>query len=343
MRRWGWLIALSAALFLSVVWGLSVGSSGLGPQQLWEIVRGSAPPWQEKVLWMARMPRVIMGVIVGAGLSVSGLCFQALLKNPLADPYVLGVSGGAALGATLWMTLGASVGGLAMMSAPVGALMGAILSLGVLWVIQRASGARALDPLVLLLSGVVFNAFASAMITFIKAIITATKAQELLFYLMGSLAVEGLSWTTIGACGLIVGVGVLALLPVTQALNVLTLGDEEALALGVDVGRLRGWVVGWASIIVAMCVAFTGLIGFVGLVVPHGLRLVLGPDHRVLLPASALLGGAFVVGCDGIARQSFDVFSTTLPVGVITAAVGAPMFVFFLIRSLRERGARDDH
>lgn len=327
---------------VSVVWGLSVGSSGLGLGQLWAILNGSAPPWQETILWSARMPRVVMGVIVGAGLSVSGLCFQALLKNPLADPYVLGISGGAALGATLWMTLGASVGGLAMMSAPVGALGGAFLSLGVLWVIQRASGARALDPLVLLLSGVVFNAFASAMITFVKAIITATKAQELLFYLMGSLAVEGLSWSIIAGCAAIVGLGIVALLPVTQALNVLTLGDEEALALGVDVARLRAWVVGWASIIVAMCVAFTGLIGFVGLVVPHGLRLVLGPDHRVLLPASALLGGAFVVCCDGIARQSFDVFSTTLPVGVLTAAVGAPLFVFFLIRSLRERGAQDD-
>lgn len=337
-RRWsrpGWRLSLLAlTLPLSVLFGLGAGSAEISPWALLERAFVDGDATARAILWMARLPRVVMGAIVGAGLSLSGVCFQALLKNPLADPYVLGISGGAALGATLWLALGL---GAALLWGPwLGAILGAGFSLLLLWMIQRGGGAG-LDPLALLLSGVIFNAFASALITFIKAVVSATKAQELLFYLMGSLSVEGLGWLSIGISAAVVFAGLAAILPKWRALDVLSLGDEEALALGVEVEGLRRWVVGWASLVVAVCVAFTGLIGFVGLVIPHGLRLALGPGHRILLPASALFGAAFVVVCDGVARQSFSLFSTTLPVGVITATIGAPLFVLLLMRSLREQ------
>ena len=189
----------------------------------------------------------------------------------------------------------------------------------------------------LLLTGVIVNAFASSAIMFLKSVVSARKAQELLFYLMGSLSVEGTPPATMTVVVVGIGASIGGLLWFARDLNALSLGDDEAAALGVDVDRVRWWTVGIASFGVACSVAFTGLIGFVGLVVPHGVRLVVGPDHRVLLPCSVLGGAAFLTAADWLTRISFPIFSTALPVGVVTAFVGAPLFMVFLWRNLSER------
>lgn len=335
---WRRMILCVAALMimdgLIVMWSLSVGSSGVGPLAFWQAWWGGDVSGTQNILLNIRLPRVAFACLVGAGLSLGGVSFQALLRNPLADPYVLGISGGAALGATVALASSSLMAWFPALGVTGMALLGALLALVPLYFVgKRAS--TGLSTLVLLLSGVMFNAFASALITLHKALVSAQKAQELLFFLMGSLAVEHLSTTVIASCAVVVLLCVVAIWWVARDLNMMSLGDDEALALGVNVHRVRVWVIWWSSVAVAICVAYTGLIGFVGLVVPHALRLLLGPDHRLLIPTSVLAGMGMVTLCDAIARQSFTLFSTTLPVGVITALVGAPLFMFLLLKTTR--------
>jgi len=336
--RFGAVVA--AALLVAVIAslsGLAWGSSGWGGVELVSALFGGALDEGQRVILMeARLPRVLFGLLVGAALSVAGAVFQAILRNPLADPYILGVSGGAALGGTLVMAFGATatlLGGLSVAGASFAGALGAVAL--ILLVGTWAPGGRA-GTYVLLLTGVVFNAFAGSVITFIRTILAPQKAHELLFYLVGSLSVEATPGATTALVAVAVVVSIGGAMWYARDLNVLSLGDEEAAALGVDVDRTRRNVVVFASLGVAVAVAYTGLVGFVGLVVPHGVRLLLGPDHRLLLPVSALGGGAFLVLADLVARASFGVFSTALPVGVLTAFVGAPIFVLFLRFSLRE-------
>lgn len=324
------VITLGAAIV-----GLGWGSTGWGGLDVVaDLVGGTLDETERIILFEARLPRVLFGLMVGAALSVAGAVFQALLRNPLADPYILGVSGGAALGGTI--VLGFGVGGVAAgIGVPVAAFVGAVSAVALILLVGRwAPGGRA-STYVLLLTGVVFNAFAGSVITFIRTILSPQKAHELLFYLVGTLGVEGTPTSEMTVVGVAVALSIGASLWYARDLNVLTLGDDEARALGVDVDATRRNVVLAASLGVAVSVAYTGLVGFVGLVVPHGVRLVLGPDHRLLLPVSALIGGAFLVLADLAARAAFGVFSTALPVGVVTAFVGAPIFLFFLRTSLK--------
>lgn len=283
------------------------------------------------IVVQARLPRVLFAGIVGAALACAGAVFQAVLRNPLADPYILGVSGGAALGGSVMVALGA----VSSLGTPAAAFAGAIGSLAVLFFAAQIMPGGRMSTYVLLLTGVIFNAFASAIIMFLKSVVSAQKAQELLFYLMGSLSVEGTSLTHTGLVGAAVAVLLLGLIYFSRDLNVLTLGDETAESLGVDVGRTRNITVVLASLGVAIAVAYTGLIGFVGLVVPHGIRLIFGSDHRLLLPMCVLGGASFLIAADLVARMSFMAFQTTLPVGVITAVIGAPLFFIFLKRNLQ--------
>lgn len=325
------LVALGCALA-----GLGWGSSDLGA---WEIISGlltdSLDPVQQNILLNARVPRVLFAAVVGAALASSGAVFQTVLRNPLADPYILGVSGGAALGGTIFLTLGTVAMGSFVMGVPAAAFVGALGALALIFGVERWTPAGRTSNYVLLLTGVVFNAFASAIIMFLKSIVSAQKAQELLFYLMGSLAVEGMALSTLLGCAAVVTLCILGLIWFARDLNAISLGDDDAATLGVDVARVRWWTVLISSVAVAVAVAFSGLIGFVGLVVPHGVRLVVGPDHRVLLPTCAIAGAGFLILSDLIARSVFGLFSSTLPVGVITAVIGAPLFVFFLWRSMR--------
>jgi iron complex transport system permease protein len=337
-------IAIAVAL-CALVWtaaalaGLAHGSSEFGGIGLaGALLRGELDPVEEAILWHARLPRVFFASIVGAALATAGAVFQAVLRNPLADPYILGISGGAALGGTLLITLGSVVVGSLIVGVPAAAFLGAMAALAVIFFVERWVPAGRGSTYVLLLTGVIVNAFAASVIMFLKSIVSAQKAQELLFYLMGSLAVEGTPRLTMILVATTIAASLAAILYFARDLNVMTLGDDDAAALGVDVPRLRWIMVLLSSVAVAVAVAYSGIIGFVGLVVPHAVRLVVGPDHRILLPLCALGGAAFLTFADLLARSAFGLFDTTLPVGVITSMIGAPLFLYFLWRSLRGAG-----
>lgn len=285
------------------------------------------------ILVSLRLPRVVLAALVGAALAASGSMLQALLRNPLADPFVLGVSGGAALGATIAIALGISTAGLAGLSgASLFALVGAVLATGLVLTVGRSG--RGDGSTSTLLAGVIFNAFALAAIIFIKALVAPDKLGEVLFWLAGSLGHE--SWSALGFTAVVVGVSVVALWSLSHRINLLMLGDDDARSLGVDVGATRLGLLLLASAAVSAAVSLSGLVGFVGLLVPHVARLVLGADQRLSLPASALLGAAFLMLADLAARLMFRVFQTEPPVGVITALLGGPVFLLLMVRRFRD-------
>lgn len=290
------------------------------------------------IFWSLRLPRVLLGVIVGAGLAASGATLQGLMRNPLADPFVLGVSGGAALGATLALALGLAtvgqvlpgfVGAFANVSGPaLFAFLGAGASVVFVLAVSRGHSAHA--PYAALLTGVVFNAFAAAAVTLIKTLSAPGRLGEILHWLAGSLGLEHGSTLAFTAALQASAIGVMIAL--SGQLNLMMLGDEDAAALGVPVARTRRLLLMATSASVAGAVVLTGLIGFVGLIVPHVLRLIFGPDQRLLVPLSALGGAAFLVLADLLARLSIALFNNEIPSGVLTAVLGGPLFIALLYR-----------
>ncbi len=297
------------------------------------------------IFWSLRLPRALLGMIVGAGLAASGATLQGLLRNPLADPFVLGVSGGAALGATLALAVGLGtvgqvapglLGGLERISAPaLFAFLGA--GAAVLFVLAASRGHAARAPYAALLTGVVFNAFASAAITLVKTLSDPDRLGEILYWLAGTLGHE--RGATLGLAALLQAGALAVMIALSGRLNLMTLGDEDATALGVPVARTRRLLLLATSASVAGAVVLTGLIGFVGLIVPHLLRLAFGPDQRLLIPLSALGGAVFLMLADLLARLSFALFGGEPPVGVITALLGGPLFIALLSRRGRTLGA----
>ena len=308
-----------AALAAVMVLALGVGSSGVDLTEAWHA---------DPLLLAIRLPRVLLAALAGAALAAAGVALQAILRNPLADPYVIGVSGGAALGGVLALICQVE----APLALPLWAFAGAVGSTVLLTGMAQWSGRS--DPLTLLLCGTIFNAFAAALVTLCKTLVSATKAQEILFWLMGSLGHEAPS--TLLALALYVGIGAVLLWLGAGALNLLALGDEEAASQGLPVQRARLLIFLAAALLVGAVVSVAGMIGFVGLVVPHVLRLLLGADHRRLLPASLFAGAAFLVVADALARLSFLYLGSEIPVGVITALTGGPFFLALLLR----RGSR---
>ncbi len=277
-----------------------------------------------------RLPRVILAALVGAALACSGVVLQAILRNPLADPYILGISSGAGLGAitavlggVTWSFLGGS---------PIAAFAfaGALITVCLVWYIGHFTGKSQVTSL--LLAGVVINAFFSAVIMFLTSIARSEQVYSTIFWLMGNITEKDFSvlWIS-GACIL---VGIFGLFGVCHRLNVLTFGEEEAKGLGVNTAKTRAVALGFAAFITAIAVSLSGLIGFVGLIIPHGVRLLLGPDHRQLLPISAITGSIFLVIADTIARTI--VAPAQLPAGVITAIAGGPFFLILLARYSRK-------
>jgi iron complex transport system permease protein len=291
------------------------------------------------LLWSIRLPHVLLAAIIGAGLAASGSTLQGVLRNPLADPFILGVSGGAALGATLALAMGLARvedvapglgGGLARISAPaLFAFLGAVAALLFVLAVSRGQGGRA--PHAVLLTGVIFNTFAAAAITLIKTLSGRERLEAILSWLAGSLGTEQPGTLVLSALLQAAAIGVMVAL--SGQLNLLTLGDEDAGSLGVPVARTRRWLLLAASASVAGAVTLSGLVGFVGLVVPHLLRLILGPDQRLLVPLSALGGAVFLVLADLLARLIYPLFDEALPVGVVTALLGGPLFLALLYRS----------
>ncbi|NOZ00665.1 MAG: iron ABC transporter permease [Deltaproteobacteria bacterium] len=319
------IASLAGAVFLSLTFGatsLDLGAAISG-------VNGS----DRLVLLYERLPRTFLAALVGASLSTAGLVFQAILANPLADPFIIGVAGGAALGGTLAMLLP-----FAAFAGQVGvSLSSFVFAIGAIALTYRLSRDRTgrIRTYEVLLIGVVFNAFASAVIMFLKTVVRAEKAQEMLLWLMGTLSSDIRGWDSLSVAAIISAVAMTVLYSVTPALNALSLGEEDAASVGVDPGRVTRIVFVAGSLLVAAAVSVAGLIGFVGLIVPHAVRAVIGSDHRATLPACALYGATFLILADLATRVLFPVFETEAPVGVLTALIGGPMFVYLLKRGGR--------
>jgi iron complex transport system permease protein len=279
-----------------------------------------------------RIPRIILAALIGAALAASGVALQAVLRNPLAEPYILGISSGAALGVMIAVLAGISwsIGGISAMAAM--AFLFAIGTVWLVWLIGHLAGGSTVTSL--LLAGVVINAFFSAVIMLMTSLIDSERLRSTIMWLMGSIGEKDFSTLLISAVFIIAGIA--ALFTITQKLNVLAFGSSEAQSLGVNPRRITLIAFALASFITAVAVGLSGLVGFVGLVVPHCVRLIFGPDHRQLLPASALLGAAFVVICDTIARTIIS--PAQLPVGVITAIIGGPVFLILLSRYSKKVG-----
>ena len=331
-----WTAALVAVLVMCILAGLSLGAVRIDMAQI--LGSGSGLGTGEEsvmrqILFEVRLPRVLLAAVLGGALTVAGIAFQALLRNPLADPYVLGVSGGASLGGVLALLLGLGATGTlsALIGVPGFAFLGA---LGALLIIERVATVDGRFTVhTILLTGVIFNAFSAALIYFIQSIASLQQLRAIVFYLMGRIPFE-YDYPTI----LLVAVAVLLVSGLIYAMardyNALSLGEEGAMQLGVDVTRLKRRTFVLGSLLTGIAVSLAGLIGFVGLVVPHLLRMVFGPDHRLLIPAGFLGGGAFLVAADLISRTL--VAPGEIPVGVVTALVGGPFFLMLL----RSRGKR---
>ncbi|HEX6134319.1 MAG TPA: iron ABC transporter permease [Longimicrobiales bacterium] len=314
------LVAVAAALF-----ALTIGAAGLPPAEVLRAFTGNADATTRTIVLELRLPRIALAFIAGGGLALAGAVFQAVLRNPLAEPYVLGVAGGAAVGAVAAVVFGlAAVPGLVQIAALAGAV-GAMLL--VLRIALRVG--RALDTRVLLLAGVVVGAFFNAVILLLLMMADVESFRSAVFWMMGSVA--GASWRTTALLTVYVVPSVLVLLALARPLNLLAIGEETALFLGARVERVKLLAYLIASLLVAAAVAACGVIGFIGLIVPHALRLAWGSDHRLLLPASLLGGGTFLLLADTAARSIAA--PAELPVGVITALVGVPIFVLLLRRS----------
>ena len=279
-----------------------------------------------------RLPRILLACLVGAALACSGAVFQALLRNPLADPYILGISSGAGLGAMIAVVAGFTWTLWGRSPIAVFAFAGALGTVWLVWFIGRLTGKFHVTGL--LLAGVVVNAFFSAVIMFVTSIAQADKVYATIFWLMGNMT-EGDFLTLWVAAGFVVG-GMTALFFIAPQLNALSLGADDAMSMGVNVRRTRAIAFAVAAAITAIAVSLSGLIGFVGLVVPHAVRLVFGPDHRQLLPISGIVGAIFLVVADTLARVI--IAPAQLPVGVVTAIVGGPFFLVLLVRYSRKVG-----
>lgn len=324
------LLSLSLAVLAvaALVLGLMVGTAHVPLPSIWAWISGGELSGSEAVIiGQLRLPRLLLASLAGASLSLSGVVFQGILRNPLAEPFILGVSGGAATGAVMAMTLG--ITGLWGISLP--AFVGALLTMGMVLAIANRRGG--MDTASIVLTGVMVNAFFTAVIMFIISTTTDQKLHSIMFWLYGDLA-----GATMGQAELLAPVLAIAgaiLWRFARHLNLLNAGDIAAASLGVEVRRTKFILLSTASLLVGVAVSLTGLIGFVGLMAPHLLRMAVGHDNRLLLPGSVLFGAAFLSLADTLARTIIS--PASLPVGVVTAMLGAP---FFLMLMAKRGGSR---
>ena len=330
MSRWTLGVSLALLLVVAMVLGVLFGSVPVGPSELWAVLLGGGDPTNRDIILQLRLPRVLLAGLVGGGLAVAGATLQALLRNPLAEPYILGMSGGASVAAVLVLSLGLAAAGSWVM--PLAAFVGAVGAILLVFRVATSTG-RAMDVRVLLLAGVVVAAFFSACIAFILSISSARTVQSAVLWIMGSLAAA--DWGDVVTAAIYTLPAGILLMALARPLNLMAIGDETAHYLGADVEGVKRVALGVAALITAAAVAVAGVIGFVGLVVPHAVRLAVGSDHRALLPLSFLGGAAFLTLADLVARVALA--PAEIPVGVITAFVGVPLFLVLLRRSLGAR------
>lgn len=331
------LAMLIAACLISVSWG----QVAVPAADVLRIVGGhvlQAPAWlqgieqaQEAVIWHIRIPRLLVGILTGAALAMSGAVMQGLFSNPLADPGMIGVSGGASLGAVIAIALGLT--SQSMFYMPLLALSGALLAVGIAVVLAMRNGK--IPVMVLLLAGITVSMFMGALTSGTLLFMNEHSLREYLFWMVGGLDYRRWEhvWLAIGP----VCIGGLILLACARHVNILVLGEDEARAVGMPVAKMRFLLLGVTALTTASAVCVSGSIGFVGLIVPHIMRLLVGPDHRTLIPASALAGSLFLVACDTIGRMVLT--AAEIRVGIITSLFGAPYFLYLLYR-MQQGGER---
>ncbi|MFB9691234.1 FecCD family ABC transporter permease [Amycolatopsis plumensis] len=320
---------LAVALLASVAFAIGIGTVDVPVGQVvsvvWAHVAGDTvglDSLRDQIVWQFRTPRVLLAALAGSGLSLAGVCLQTLVRNPLADPYLFGVSAGASLGAVIAMTTGgALVAGLGVTGA---AFAGSLISLAVVFAMAQRGGRLLGSSLVL--AGVAIASLASAATSYVQLQATPTELRQVMFWLLGS--VSGGTWADLGVPAAAIALVVCWLLTQGRSMNALSVGDDTAAGLGVDVHRLRILLLVAASLLTATVVGVAGGIGFVGLIVPHAVRLVVGPDHRKVFPVSLLAGAVFLVLVDLVTRTIDR--PNEMPIGIFTAALGAPFFLVLL-------------
>lgn len=326
-------------LLASIIVSVSLGAAQLPLSQVWMVLLHQVPgfadllsvTWPEsaeQIVMKVRFPRVVLAVLVGACLSLAGAGFQGVLRNSLADPYTMGVASGSAVGAAFLILFGLQISFLGSWSTPVVAFLTGLVSL---WLVLRLANTQGkLQTETLLLSGVVVQAFLGSWVSFMVSLSDQT-VNEIVFWLMGSLSFRGWAYTYVLVPYLIAGAAVL--IAYSRALNLFALGERQAAHLGVHVDRTKLTVLIVSTLLTAAAVSISGIIGFVGLVVPHLVRMMVGPDYRILLPMSAIFGGVYVLWADTLARMLL--VPTEIPLGVVTAFLGAPFFAYLLKQQKR--------
>ena len=322
---WIRLCVLATLVAFSMMLALRLGAVPLSTRALFEALTGAGDATVITIVRELRLPRAFQAALVGAALAVSGATFQALLRNPLAEPYILGVSSGAAVGAVVTVVTGWSLR--FIWALPLAAFTGAIVSMLLVFRIAFSVG-RALDTRVLLLAGVVVSSFLVALIWLVLTFADTESVRSAIFWMMGSHS--GASWRSVGILASCLVPALIILFALARPLNLLAVGESTAAYLGTSVERTKWLAFGTATLLTAASVSVSGTIGFVGLIVPHAVRLIWGGDNRALLPCSALAGAAFLVSADTVSRTLAG--ANELPIGIVTALVGVPFFVWLLRR-----------
>jgi iron complex transport system permease protein len=312
-------------MLASLLAAIRLGAVSTSTGAMLDALLGRGDPTTVTIVRALRLPRALQAALAGAALSVSGATFQALLRNPLAEPYILGVSSGAAAGAVLTVVTGLSIR--FIWALPLAAFIGAVLSMFLVFRIAYSVG-RALDTRVLLLAGVVLSSFFVALIWLVLTFADTESVRSAIFWMLGSHA--NASWRTVGILAACLVPSLIVLFSLARALNLLAIGEPTAAYLGISVERTKLVAFATATLLTAASVSVSGTIGFVGLVVPHAIRLIWGSDNRSLLPCSALAGAAFLVAADTLSRTLAG--ANELPIGVVTALIGVPCFVWLLRR-----------
>ncbi len=331
--------ALGGLLVAVVVISLGIGAVDISASQVVAILAKRVlgldlgveySTQQELVLWNIRLPRILLGVMAGGALAIAGASLQGIFRNPLADPALIGSSSGAAVGAVAMIMLG--IAPLGSFTLPTAAFFGSLVLTTVVYVLSRRGGQT--EVVTLILTGVALNAIAFSVIGLMNFYATDAQLRSIVFWQMGSLG--GTTWKVVYSTAPLIGIGLLLLMTQRRALNLMALGEREAYHLGISTERVRVTVIALAALLSGATVAASGIVGFVGLVVPHLMRLVMGPDHRTLIPASVLGGAALLIVADTVARTLLAPLE--LPLGIVTALIGGPYFLFLLHYTRRKQG-----
>ncbi len=322
-------IMLVASILLDLSWG---GTKQLSISEVWDVLIGKGTWANNIIVKTLNAPRVVFGVFVGAGLAITGAVMQAIFRNPLASPYILGLSSGASLGSAISIMFAIPFIPLAIVQ-PILAFIMCFITMIIVYTISRIGGSVRTETLIL--AGVAVSSLMSALVSFLTYIAPSDKMEDIVFWMMGSLS--NVDWDQmIFAIPLIV-FGSCFMASQSKYLNALMIGDAHAMDLGIDVKKIRLMLLIISSLVVSACVAFVGAIGFVGLVIPHIFRLMLGPDNRIIIPLSAFGGAVFILLCDYCAHVVAPLYGV-LPIGVVTSMIGAPFFIYLLCRKRTEVG-----